>query len=84
VLRNNSLTELIAARGGTIRISICGKFDNGSDPVTNEDTHDVLLGLSKGIHGGIEDLGGNYYSQYDRQACKRYISISSDTKTSGL
>ncbi len=62
-LTNNSLTGLSVVRGGKIKICNCDIFSNGSDPVTIEDAHDVLLGLGEGIRGGVEDLGGNCYSR---------------------
>lgn len=62
LLSKNSLTGLSVVRGGETKVSGCDVFGNGSSPVTIEDAHDVLLGLGEGIRGGIEDLGGNYFS----------------------
>jgi hypothetical protein len=85
LLRNNSLTGLSVVRGGKIKISICDIFDNGSDPVTIEDAHDVLLGLGDGIRGGVEDLGGNCYSQHGRENYEgRDAGISSDRNNERL
>ena len=62
LLSKNSLTGLSVVRGGNIKISSCDIIDNGDEPFTIEDAHDVFLGLAEGIQGGIEDLGGNFVS----------------------
>ena len=62
LLMNNSLTGLSVVRGGQIKLSNSDIVGNGSDPITIEDAHDVLLGLGEGIRGGVDDLGGNYCS----------------------
>ena len=59
LLSKNSLTGLSVVRGGNIKLSSCDIIQNGSEPITIEDAHDLLLGLGEVIRGGIQDLGGN-------------------------
>jgi hypothetical protein len=85
LIYRNSLTGLSVVRGGQIKISVCDLFENGSEPFTIEDTHDLLLGLGEGIRGGIEDLGGNSFCvgnmrHNDSSANTRSVLMRNDTK----
>ncbi len=72
LLMNNSLTGLSVVRGGQMKLSNSDILANGSDPITIEDAHDVLLGLGEGIRGGVDDLGGNH-------CCGQHHSETSDS-----
>lgn len=83
LIYRNSLTGLSVVRGGKIKISTCDLIENGSEPFTIEDTHDLLLGLGAGIRGGIEDLGGNSFCvgnmrHYNRSDDTRSILMQND------
>ena len=52
-------------RGGSVELSVCDITENGTEPVTVEDAHDLHFGVDQrhliAIRGGIVDKGGNNY-----------------------
>ncbi len=83
LIYRNSLTGLSVVRGGKIKISTSDLIENGSEPFTIEDTHDLLLGLGVGIRGGIKDLGGNSFCvgnmrHYNRSDDARSVLMQND------
>lgn len=52
-------------RGGTVKLSSCDITENGTEPVTIEDVHDMRDGIDErgliAIRGGVSDMGGNNY-----------------------
>jgi len=65
LLAGNSLTGLSVVRGGTVKLSSCDITENGAEPVTIEDAHDMHMGIDErgliAIRGGVRDMGGNNY-----------------------
>ena len=53
-------------RSGLVELSVCDITENGTEPVTVEDAHDLHFGVDQrhliAIRGGIVDKGGNNYN----------------------
>ena len=67
-------------RGGHVQISRCDIADNGAEPVTVQDAHDMHLGADESrlaaVRGGIIDLGENNYNTIhpsDPGYCRRNL-----------
>ena len=70
-------------RGGSVDLSTSDITENGTEPVTVEDAHDLHLGLDQrhlmAIRGGIIDRGGNNYNsrgQVQNVFCDQPIKVA--------
>lgn len=70
-------------RGGSVDLSTSDITENGTEPVTVEDAHDLHFGLDQrhllAIRGGIADRGGNNYNSrchVENICCDQSVKIA--------